>query len=221
MINCLICHSRIREQLNMHNAFTPPEILCEKCLNLLERLKFIEEGRCTYCKGSLEHSICKNCSQKPENTNIFECITPIFHYDGIIKSLIHQYKFMKDVALGHIFARYISVPRQNYDYIVPIPSAEDNDFERTFNPVTTILDLKKINYLKCLGMVKRPKQYQLSQYERRISQNPMYFKGEINLQNKHILLIDDIYTTGETAHHAARILFSKKVRKLNMLTFAR
>ena len=51
--------------------------------------------------------------------------------------------------------------------------------------------------------------------------NDIEVKGDINLENKRILLVDDIYTTGRTAHNVAVKLFQRKVRKLSMLTFAR
>ena len=35
----------------------------------------------------------------------------------------------------------------------------------------------------------------------------------LNLENKAILLVDDIYTTGLTVHHAAEILLVRKIEK--------
>ncbi|NHA33493.1 ComF family protein [Staphylococcus schleiferi subsp. schleiferi] len=148
----------------------------------------------------------------------------IFHYQGFIKTLFHQYKFLQDVALAEIFAYYIKIPAHDIDFIVPMPSSRENDIKRTFNPVKTILDFQKIAYVDCLKMNVRPKQYTLTPSERFKVQNPIYFEHDesvICLENKSILLIDDIYTTGHTAHCAADVLLQQKVRKLSMLTFAR
>ncbi|PZP94127.1 MAG: amidophosphoribosyltransferase, partial [Staphylococcus epidermidis] len=52
--------------------------------------------------------------------------------------------------------------------------------------------------------------------------NPFYIKDEeINIEGKVILLIDDIYTTGLTIHHAGCKLYDKKVRKFKVFAFAR
>lgn len=205
----------------MDNAFKPMDILCERCKVGIEENRFNTSRRCTYCKGQLLNAHCVNCHQNSENTNVFDEITPLYHYDGLIKTMIHQYKFLKDIALAQVFSYYLTIPFSDYDVIIPIPSVPSNDVERTFNPVATILEMKGLQYSTCLKMYDRPKQYQLSLNQRKSASNPMYFKDEINLENKTILLIDDIYTTGSTAHHAGKLLKSKKIRKLNMLTFAR
>ncbi|WP_409349602.1 ComF family protein, partial [Staphylococcus pseudoxylosus] len=43
----------------------------------------------------------------------------------------------------------------------------------------------------------------------------------IDLENKNILLVDDIYTTGLTVHNALAILLIRKIRKFDVFTFAR
>ena len=53
------------------------------------------------------------------------------------------------------------------------------------------------------------------------SANPFTFNSEINIANKSILLVDDIYTTGLTVHNAGAQLYVRKIRKLGVLTFAR
>ncbi|QLK85526.1 ComF family protein [Staphylococcus sp. 17KM0847] len=151
----------------------------------------------------------------------FNHIYSCYRYTGIIREMLQQYKFMRDVALAEVIAQYMVFPRKRYDVIVPIPSSPSNDIIRTFNPVKYILDFKKIEYKDILAMTDRPKQFKLTQKERMNIKNSMRIKKEIKLENKSILLVDDIYTTGSTAHHAAARLFHKKVRRLDMLTFAR
>ena len=54
--------------------------------------------------------------------------------------------------------------------------------------------------------------------------NPFYINPafqDVDLQNKRILLVDDIYTTGLTAHHAIEALFIRKVGKIDVFAFAR
>ena len=68
----------------------------------------------------------------------------------------------------------------------------------------------------------RPKQSKLGKVERSKASNPFYIKDEeINIEGKVILLIDDIYTTGLTIHHAGCKLYDKKVRKFKVFAFAR
>ncbi|MCS4487327.1 ComF family protein [Staphylococcus americanisciuri] len=151
----------------------------------------------------------------------FDHIYAPFCYDGLMKALIQQYKFMRDVALSEVIARYMIWPPLMYDLIVPMPSSPDNDQARTFNPVKYVLNAQGIDYCDILIMHNRHKQFDLTKKERFRIANRIALKDEINLENKRILLVDDIYTTGRTAHNAAVKLFHSKIRKLDMLTFAR
>ncbi|WP_340296356.1 ComF family protein [Staphylococcus coagulans] len=212
------------EEVGIRSLFSKPKIVCMSCDEAIQACRFNKEGRCPYCLGVCASGYCRNCDYLNLSTQYFETINAIFHYQGFIKALFHQYKFLQDVALAEIFAYYIKIPSHDIDFIVPIPSSRDNDIKRTFNPVKTILDFQRIAYVDCLKMNVRPKQYTLTLSERFKVQNPIYFehdKSVICLENKSILLIDDIYTTGHTAHCAADVLLQQKVRKLSMLTFAR
>ncbi|MGX0229936.1 ComF family protein [Staphylococcus cohnii] len=51
--------------------------------------------------------------------------------------------------------------------------------------------------------------------------NPFEITRCVDLKEKNILLIDDIYTTGLTVHNAGQLLFDRKIRKFDVFTFAR
>lgn len=67
----------------------------------------------------------------------------------------------------------------------------------------------------------RPKQSKLGKVERARAINPFYIKEDVDLTDKEILLVDDIYTTGLTIHHAGCKLYDKNVRKFKVFTFSR
>ncbi|WP_086428263.1 ComF family protein [Staphylococcus cornubiensis] len=222
MKRCLFCMNTMREDILIAHLFSRSHTLCSKCRALIEHCRFDETNRCSYCKGNLDYSgVCQNCRNRKDSSVHFDTIEAQFHYDHFVKTLMHQYKFLNDVAIAEIFASYIRIQRKPNEIIVPMPSSPEHDLQRTFNPVQTILNHMKIPYVTCLKMYSRSKQYTLSRAERYESDNPIYFDGDICLENKTILLIDDIYTTGHTAHCAGNVLLQQKVRKLSMLTFAR
>ena len=219
-LKCLICHTTIIDELSFQTLFKPHPILCESCTMTLKQYKFNTENRCNYCLGKIERQQCVNCTSR-DYLYRFDSITACFHYDGFYKSLYHQYKFLGDVVLANVIAHAIRIPYHHFDMVIPVPSVEENDLKRTFNPVQTILIAAKVPFQNCLKMNQRPKQFTLNFKERINLENGILIQGDIQLENKRILLIDDIYTTGQTAHNVAVKLFSKKVRKLSMLTFAR
>ncbi|ELX9441921.1 ComF family protein [Staphylococcus pseudintermedius] len=222
MKHCLFCMNTMHDAILIANLFSKTHALCPKCHELIENCRFNETNRCAYCKGNLDLSGgCRNCQNLTTMGVQFERIEPLFHYDHFVKTLLQQYKFLNDVALAKVFAYYIRVKRVKDELIVPMPSSQDHDLQRTFNPVQTILHHLKLPYIACLKMRPRSKQFALSRSERYAVDNPIYFDSNISLENKSILLIDDIYTTGHTAHCAGNVLSQQKVRKLSMLTFAR
>ncbi|WP_411814808.1 ComF family protein [Mammaliicoccus sciuri] len=68
---------------------------------------------------------------------------------------------------------------------------------------------------------ERQKQSELTKLERSSQHNPFKINKDIDFENKRILLVDDIYTTGLTMHRLAELLFIRKIRKIDALTFAR
>ena len=145
-----------------------------------------------------------------------------YRYQGVMKDVLQQYKFMRDYELSNVLSQKLQLPQTDYDYIVPIPSPFQRDVERTFNPVATVLDKMGVDYVNILGTNIRPKQSELGKLERSNAPNPFYVKEEdIDIEGKVILLIDDIYTTGLTIHHAGCKLLSLNVRKFKVFAFAR
>ena len=56
-----------------------------------------------------------------------------YRYQGVMKDVLQQYKFMRDYELSNVLSEKLQLPQTDYDYIVPIPSPFQRDVERTFN----------------------------------------------------------------------------------------
>lgn len=223
MRRCLQCLQPIHEPLTAINIYKPPKLICSKCESLWQACRIKDKKqRCSRCLNQCGHST-QQCLDCQFLANRFQLMTQLYcdyQYTGIIKALIHQYKFMKDHYLAQVLAYQLKLPQIKYDYVVPIPSPKVRDDTRTFNPVTTVLAYKGIQYINLLATDLRPKQSKLSKIERAEASNPFYISLDIDLTNKEILLVDDIYTTGLTIHHAGYKLLENKVRKFSVYTFA-
>ncbi|RIN17381.1 ComF family protein [Mammaliicoccus vitulinus] len=144
----------------------------------------------------------------------------IYDYQGLAKDLIQQYKLVGDVAIAQIFQLPISIMKQ-YDYVIPAPIHPNKLAKRTFDHVTFVLDSQNIKYTQIFETEERLKQSDLSKRARALQHNPFKIKRDLELENKKILLVDDIYTTGLTIHRLAELLIVRKIRKIDALTFAR
>ncbi len=68
-----------------------------------------------------------DCKFLSAHFNLMEQLYCQFQYDGLMKEMIHQYKFLKDYYLCELLAHLIEIPQTSYDYIVPIPSSPAHD----------------------------------------------------------------------------------------------
>lgn len=224
MNKCLHCGRNINESISIYNLFKRPNRLCELCESIWGQVKINhKERRCEKCLKCLsdEEEICLDCEFLATHFKLMEQLYCGYNYNGIMKEIIHQFKFMKDYYLCELLAHLIEIPSTTYDYIVPIPSSASNDQYRTFNPIEAVLTAKGVHFDKILKMVDRPKQASLSKKERLIEENPFIVDTSLDLKDKEILLIDDIYTTGLTIHRAGCKLYTKNIRKFKVFAFAR
>lgn len=224
MQRCLQCLNPINEAITIINFYKPPSVICEKCSELWQRISLKDEfKRCTRCLKALDkdEQNCEDCLFLKQHFNIDYQLICDYKYEGIMKDMIHQYKFLKDQYLSKVIAEMINVPKVDYDYIIPIPSPNERNIMRTFNPVVEVLKAKNVTYDNILSMKLRPKQANLNKRLRIKESNPFYVNEEVDLTNKVILLIDDIYTTGLTINHGMCKLSELNVRKFNVFAFAR
>ncbi|MCG7340069.1 ComF family protein [Staphylococcus sp. ACRSN] len=224
MTKCLYCQKQFIEQLNALNFYLPKSNFCQQCALLWKNITINRtENHCQRCLKQLNNSEtecldCKFLSQKYKLMGQLYCQ---FQYRSVMKKLLQNYKFNKDFALSQIIGEIIKLPKFKYDYIIPIPSPNERDELRTFNPVRAVLYNKKIKHHQLLKMNYRDKQAYLDKMTRLKSVNPFEVIEDIALKGKKILLVDDIYTTGLTVHQAAEKLFIRKIRKFDVFTFAR
>ncbi|WP_436855114.1 ComF family protein [Staphylococcus caeli] len=223
MAKCIQCHKVFSEPFNALTFYKKTAKLCDQCTNQWQAITLTLKHRCPKCLKLMNEteSDCLDCAFLSQQYPLMQQLHCDYRYDGIMKDLIHQYKFMKDVAISDVFATQLRLPRGPYDVIVPIPSPEERDLERTFNPVEVVLQKMEINYERLLVTKVRPKQSLLGKQLRARLDNPFEISKSTDLENKYVLLVDDIYTTGITVHQAIAKLSVRKIRKFDVFTFAR
>ena len=148
-------------------------------------------------------------------------------YTGILKVIISNFKFAKikryKEPLGFFLAEKIKqeFDLDKIDYIIPVPLHKEKLKERGFNQSELLA--KKISKLikkPCLKTLNRIKntlpQYSLSPLEK-IKNIKDAFEldiRKINLQDKNILIIDDIFTTGSTVQEMCKVLLENGVKDI-------
>ena len=179
-----------------------------------------------------EKSFYKDKQRKKNNKSIYKF--HIFRYEELIRELIIQYKFDEKSYLYKTFCEFIVKNKKildfikNYDIIVPVPMHKKKYKTRGYNQSELISKelahrCQLIYYNDILiKKVNNKVQSTLNKNERLENVKNVYKlekPGKIN--NKKVLIFDDIYTTGATVKSCVLELEKTQVKEIGILTLAR
>lgn len=189
---------------------------------------------CIKCQKCLESQAKFNIKENENINYYFENHLYIFEYQGIIRKLIIDYKFNEKIYMYKTIVNFILKNEKffkilkDYDTIVPVPISKKRWKERGYNQseliAKEIAKSLQVDYNnKCLIKTKNIiEQSKLSKEEREKNIQGVYeLKSENLLENKKILLIDDVYTTGSTVNECCKTLNNINIKKVDVLTLAK
>ena len=158
----------------------------------------------------------------------------LFKYEGQIRKLILDYKFneksymYKSIASFFINDKKIFENIKKYDKIIPVPISKKRNMQRGYNQSLLIakeLAIKANIKLENNCLIKNKnivEQSKLNKEDRIQNVKGVYtLKNAEKIQNKKILLFDDIYTTGSTANECAKTLMQANPKKVGILVIAK
>lgn len=152
---------------------------------------------------------------------------------GITQKLIHQLKYKNQPEIGTFLGNWFgnelltSEVFSTIDYIVPVPLHYQKEKKRGYNQVTLFgKELSKILDIEykpnILVRTSTTKTQTLKQRFERFSDSNTKFKltDETIFENKHVLLVDDVITTGATIEACANELLKTKNITISVATMA-
>lgn len=158
----------------------------------------------------------------------------IFQYQGLIRDIILNYKFKDKPYLYKTIVNFLiknqkSFPNlKYYDTIIPIPISKKRQKQRGYNQSSLIakeiakqlqIQYNDKSIFKIKNIIEQSK---LNKEERKKNIQGVYkLCNKKQLENKKILLIDDIYTTGSTANECSKILSQAKPKEIGIFTIAK
>lgn len=206
------------------------EYLCEKCKKHKE---YIVEPRCDKCGKPTTHNV-KECEFCIENAHIFKRGFAVFRYD-VVKDSIRRFKFdgikSYGVGLGKVMYDYIMMHHKKrfstYDMLIPIPIHKNKLKKRGFNQAEILsIEISELSGLETVTDVllreKDTKAQSRINYEQRrlnLEEAFVVYNGEY-INDKRILLIDDIFTTGNTIDNCAKILYEHGALEVSFFSLA-
>lgn len=159
-------------------------------------------------------------------------VLAISQYKDPIRPLILA-KIRSDIVaarqLGHLIGQLTSIKQRSIDYIVPIPLHWTRYASRGFNQseemAQALAQLTGVPAVTLLHRTKRTKfQFLLKSHEREHNMVDAICLKKIDYQKyhgKHIVLVDDLMTTGATLKVAAKALIPLRPASITALVASR
>jgi ComF family protein len=224
--NCLICKKAIGDA-------SVDNVVCLECWSKVKRNS---PPFCHFCgrhleKKNLSKGLCPACIRKQP---YFDRAFSPCQYDGVIKELIHAFKYKGKDYLGTTLSRPMvefiheySIPMELIDCIIPVPLHKTRLREREFNQAYILSKCiatqfnKKILHNKLLRLrYTRPQVELLPRQRLENVRESFHARKQSSLKSKNILLVDDVLTTGQTASWAAYALKRAGANIVFVLTIA-
>lgn len=207
------------------NLFFPP-----LCLGCHQRLVSEEKFLCLSCLDSLPKTQYHNIKDN-KLEELFAGRFPFvrmasfahFSKDGVVQKVIHELKYKNNPQLGIFMGELCgnelvsSKFIHNIDYLIPVPLHPNREKQRGYNQSLQIAkgisEQTAVPVLSdyLIRVIDNPSQTkQQSKYERWSNTEGIFeIKEKDFLKEKHVLLIDDIITTGATVESCAKMLMKR------------
>lgn len=205
-----------------NSLFKNEEVICTKCLMHLPETNFHKEKN-------------NPVSQVFWGRIPLESATALFYYrkGGSVQTLIHQLKYHGHQEIGDFFGKILGsklLEEESYktiDLIIPIPLHRKKLKKRGFNQAEVFaLGLGKtmnigVDTKSVIRAIETSTQTKKSRYKRWENVSEIFqVNNPESLANKHILLVDDVITTGATMEACLQVLHQIGNTRLSVASMA-
>jgi ComF family protein len=161
--------------------------------------------------------------------------TALFYFqkNSRVQNLLHNLKYKNKQSIGTTIGIWLgmemkaSMRFENIDLIVPVPSHKKRIRKRGYNQVLSFAQaIANVLEIPCddsvLIKIKNTKTQVFQTKEQRWSSVVHSFKlnSKNSIYKKHILIVDDLITTGSTIEACAKVLINGGVKSLSLATIA-
>jgi len=198
---------------------------------------------CGICDKINKKHLCKKCEIQINKYRIdvieksrkkqYDYQVKILKYENIVRKKIIDYKFNEKSYLYKTFAKIILNNKKiygflkKYDIIICVPMYKTKKMQRGYNQSELIAKeiAKKLGirleYNNLIKTKDTKKQSTLAKTERLENvKNAFDIKNIKSIENKNVILFDDIFTTGSTVEECSKILKKAGAKEVSVLTLA-
>ena len=198
-----------------------PTLLCQGCVMGLSSVP----PRCYYCRQvSRGYETCVTCRKRSRLSQVF-VLAP---YDGDLKEVIHVFKYERASGavkqLGDLLTPLLQEIAGDY-VLVPAPTATSRVRQRGYDHAVLLARRLAKNSGKSMveALARTGQAHQVgSDRKARFAHAKGAFRVRLpqKVADRHVVLVDDILTTGATLNEAARVLRKAGAKKVSAIVLA-
>lgn len=217
---CLICAA-------------PGPRLCAGCEQDVQPIRAPFCERCSQpFSGSIHGTF--TCAECVEREFAFECAVSCFRSRGVVRDLILRFKYQRQHHLRRALADWLAhtldddrIRARPADALVPVPLHPRRQRERGYNQAAALCQLlarrARLPMWPALRRVRHTETQTHFERADRLENLRGAFAANprIPLRGAHLILVDDVFTTGSTVDECARTLRAAGVASVRVVTVAR
>jgi competence protein ComFC len=216
------------------SASVPPgEYLCQECEG---KITHIVPPFCAKCSEPFSGAItnpfdCANCAHR---RLYFDAAVSAIRSRGIVRKVILDFKYSRQIHLRHLVAKWLfaaldddRLRGRKFDLIVPVPLHSARERERGFNQAALLAEMLSARTSIPVRPALERVRHTTTQTAFDRAERMENLRGAFRLRKKadvrhlHVLLIDDVLTTGSTLSACARVLRKAGAASIYAATAAR
>ncbi|MGX8786064.1 ComF family protein [Legionella pneumophila] len=212
---CTLCNQLHKSQL----------AICSYCMEYMKQLG----PSCQYCAYPLSddtYLVCGHCIKKRP---LFDKAYIAYRFEEPLRSLIHQFKYHNGLYLASFLKQLLlnALPQSAFkpDCLIPVPMHPKRLKRRGFNQsvILTKLLARQLNIpydlYHCRKVINTASQANLDGEQRRKNLHHAFYVSPVTYE--HVMIVDDLLTTGSTANEMAYTLKKAGVKRVDICCCAR
>ena len=208
----------------------PQNIYCMRCGDTIDASRM--DGLCDECCKRIPWAT-DNPFRSYMDEFAFDDVWPAARYGSHVRGMIHSLKLYGKTYMarnmGNLLAQRVLMENTCYDALVAVPLHRDKEKKRGYNQAALLAEYtaKALGAAYWKNGIQKIRETGSMRMADSIARRNMLdgvfavsAENVLKMKDRHILLVDDVCTTGSTADACARALKEAGAAKVTLLCFA-